>query len=513
MAKPSQSTRHLGTLVDVTRYSTHQSTSMKALAASSDKTLSKKQSARERELYSTATHNVVRGRANESRRTEEECDDGDGCSLDLLFLVHSDLSTVLRQIDELVVQATNLRTVSKHGTAEIESFRCVLSDMLTSLKPWVPRLHKAISDTSLQAEDRKELSLMSSSCAHLSEEELLEVESPEHTKFDSLISPSPLVSWRGDLNIDKGKQLFVLTPLAVGKNQSSKYQKSSKPMTERMTLDAASQLQIDVYKETGADVVRGECTKAGLINSVSHATDLNENLVEIVPVSSPVYRRKAQSELLMTPCLKMSPPKSCTMLDPASRSPHQAKQQACKSTHPDFGTSHSTGSHSSGSGYCGNSDDLALKYPELLGIQHAQISRKTDAESSPNWLFSPPKTCIMLEPVDEKAEDEAGDAIDMLDVCACPDNREEFLPGTKNIKEHERNSSVIVESTPMCKGFQSTIGKNRRAGESTLKRELWTRFEAATTQGIPYNSTVVRGTSKKGFLEMLEEVSGNEETS
>lgn len=38
------------------------------------------------------------------------------------------------QIDELVVEATKRKTVSKHGLREVESFRSVLSDMLSSLK-------------------------------------------------------------------------------------------------------------------------------------------------------------------------------------------------------------------------------------------------------------------------------------------------------------------------------------------------------------------------------------------
>lgn len=38
------------------------------------------------------------------------------------------------QIDELVVKATKLKTLSKLGTTEVESFSSVLSDMHSSLK-------------------------------------------------------------------------------------------------------------------------------------------------------------------------------------------------------------------------------------------------------------------------------------------------------------------------------------------------------------------------------------------
>lgn len=38
------------------------------------------------------------------------------------------------QIDELVVKATKLKTMSKQGKREVESFRSVLSNMHSSLK-------------------------------------------------------------------------------------------------------------------------------------------------------------------------------------------------------------------------------------------------------------------------------------------------------------------------------------------------------------------------------------------
>ena len=38
------------------------------------------------------------------------------------------------------------------------------------------------------------------------------VDRPEETKLDSLISPSPLVSWCADCTVERGRQLFLLTP-------------------------------------------------------------------------------------------------------------------------------------------------------------------------------------------------------------------------------------------------------------------------------------------------------------
>lgn len=75
--------------------------------------------------------------------------------------------------------------------------------------------------------------------------------------------------------------------------------------------------------------------------------------------------------------------------------------------------------------------------------------------------------------------------------------------------------SMVVESTPSLKEAESVMTKNRpRAGESTLKKELWTRFEEASMHENRFSSmttTTVRGNKKKGFMEMLEEVCGDEE--
>jgi len=80
----------------------------------------------------------------------------------------------------------------------------------------------------------------------------------------------------------------------------------------------------------------------------------------------------------------------------------------------------------------------------------------------------------------------------------------------------EGSMSMVVESTPLFKEPESIMTRNRtKAGESTLKKELWTRFEEATIHDSRFNSmtttTTVRGNNKKCFMEMLEEVSGNEE--
>lgn len=54
-------------------------------------------------------------------------------------------------------------------------------------------------------------------------------------------------------------------------------------------------------------------------------------------------------------------------------------------------------------------------------------------------------------------------------------------------------------------------GAGKRPGESTLKKELWTKFEAVSTSGLRYNASAIQRTARKGFLDMLDEVSCDDE--
>jgi hypothetical protein len=62
----------------------------------------------------------------------------------------------------------------------------------------------------------------------------------------------------------------------------------------------------------------------------------------------------------------------------------------------------------------------------------------------------------------------------------------------------------------MWKGPESTICRGKVAGENTLKKELWTKFEAASTHGPRLNVSVPQNTAQRGFLDLLDEVSCDE---
>lgn len=73
--------------------------------------------------------------------------------------------------------------------------------------------------------------------------------------------------------------------------------------------------------------------------------------------------------------------------------------------------------------------------------------------------------------------------------------------------ETQGGSFTLAESTPIWEESGSTIQEGRHPGENTLKKELWTKFDAASTDAIRYNASVLRETTHKGFLDRLDEVS------
>ncbi|KAG5244995.1 UDP-N-acetylglucosamine pyrophosphorylase [Salix suchowensis] len=240
----------------------------------------------------------------------QQQDDEDGF-LDRLLLVQSDLSSLTSQIDELVAQAFKLKTTSKEGSEEIESFMHVLSNMLSSLKPWVPRFQKALSSNFVEPENN------------------FDVDSPDKIRMDSLISPSPLVSWRAGCNVERGRQLFLLTPLPISKTLSARHQGLPKSVFERIALHPAVELPSfsTVSRDGNEDLLEEMATKP----TPSKPADSVANEGKLDRVSSPVFSKQNHS-VVMTPCLKMSPPKSCVLLEPMSQSSHKGDNRFRKST-------------------------------------------------------------------------------------------------------------------------------------------------------------------------------------
>ncbi|XP_047306982.1 uncharacterized protein LOC124910393 [Impatiens glandulifera] len=352
---------------------------------------------------------------SEQRATQKDA------SLDRLLLVHSDLSSLLRQTDELVVQALKLDLNSRNGLNELESFTQLLSSIQTSLKPWVPRIQKALSDCSNQSD--------------CEEDSRNEIESPEQMITESRVSLSPLVSWRGDFANEGGTQLFLLTPMPKLKSISSK-----------------------LY-------VTGQRPSSSSIIAIS--TNTNDDLLESV-IATP---NKTSLVVMTTPYKKMSPKKSCVVLEPISEITPPKNNAANRTSTPfPVGNLSDSSESSSGDDYEDEaSKNLSLKYSEMMGgiVQSEKVEdERKDLDSSPYWFFSPPKTCLVMEP----QEDDYSKSVE-LDFAAA-----------KSI-----NTSIVMEK--------------QHHGENTLKKELWMKFEDASDEVHPIRYIP----PQKGFLDRLDE--------
>ncbi|XP_054781424.1 uncharacterized protein LOC129288722 [Prosopis cineraria] len=468
-----------------------------------------------RSLKSENVKMVCQKQKEETAKEEKEDND----VLDRILLVQSDISSILHQIDELVAQAFRLKTTSREGRKEIESFSYVLSDMLSSLKPWAARFQRALSPTSGESEYQPQQVLAKKPVSNEVRDESKVSDSPEETKLNSLVSPSPLVSWRANCTIERGRQMFMLTPLPISKALSCKRPEPTKLGFNRLSSST------NAFGTSTLLALSGDMPDCSFDAVVAKPTPLKPPASVAIQeaiaqengfVSSPLFRKRESSMLVMTPCLKMSPPKSCVLLEPISEicHPGKDKDKVRKSTPFPVGIHYSNSETSDSSGGDA-SQGLALKYLELLGIQ--QISKsgagKKTIEASPDWFMSPPKTCVLLEPTDEKPFDleKSDKGLQITDAVTI--NQETNKLKDNVFDEHNQTKKSCNEEhfggkeSTMWLEPESSFRTGKCPGENTLKKELWTKFEAASTIGLQRKTSAVSNTTKKGFLDLLEEAS------
>lgn len=274
------------------------------------------------------------------------------------------------------------------------------------MQPWLPRFQNVVSSP-IKSENH----LGPSKPASNENGGESEFGSPDDLKEDTLISPSPLVSWRANCTIERSRQLFLLTPLPMSKAFSSRHQGNSKSVFERIDFDQTVELPplFTIPGDANDDLLEGVVVAIQPTPrkpSHSIATRTTANTLESGVVTSPPMLSKRDNSVLVTPYLKLSPPKSCVLLEPISESSHRPNDRICKSTPFPVGIQNCQDSSSSEE----DSEDLASKYPELLGIRRRACKSgivKQELDSSPDWLFSPPKSCVLLEPLDEKSQENA----------------------------------------------------------------------------------------------------------
>nr|XP_009400571.1 PREDICTED: uncharacterized protein LOC103984736 [Musa acuminata subsp. malaccensis] len=395
-----------------------------------------------------------------SRKKSRAKDGADG-ALDRLLLLRSDLSSLVSQIDELIAQAMENRTISKKASQDIDSFRSILSDMHFSLKPWFSRLRQSF-DTSLTATENKLKSLDTNPVPGAVRDRDAAASSRNEPELNLIVSSSPLVSWRaGTCTIDCGRQLFLLTPLPKGKPSVSKCPGSSKHMAGVFTEKEQSgrhklpPFPVNVGNSCRDLIERVEEKHEPTGLSNAHSFGQMSGALDSGSASPLSLSNQKNRENEITSRL----PKSSGMLDPISE---PSQQDGVPEDDNDAEVS----------------DSLSMTCQELFGMQAAPVfmSRRKKVDGTLNWFLSPPRTCILLEPSDEKP-----------------------FPTPAN--------SQLSLATPICKNLDSTH-EDKLPGETTLKRELWTRFEAASSNHLHLDVSVFQDTRRKGFLDMLEEVSG-----
>ncbi|KAL9240299.1 hypothetical protein vseg_014537 [Gypsophila vaccaria] len=416
-----------------------------------------------------------------------------------LLFVHSDFSSLIRLIDEVVVESVKVK-IDDEKRKEINSFINALSEIQSSLKPRVLRLQKALAvpcaDFDIQLGEKSiEAPVLNESAEH-------EVDTPEPTMSASLISPSPLVSWRATTcAADGGKQLFALTPLPRPKTTISKPLAPSKPTNSKEIASSTA----TGTPSLGDD---GESSNFEFGNGFTTA----ESASGIECLSPSKVKIGDLSTVLATPCLKTSPPKSCLLQDPY---PKFHKSTPFPLGHRKF--DESTDSESSDGEV---SEKLGLKYPELIGIKPSCAVKtvRRPLEESPAWLRSPPKCCTLMEPLDKKPvkhDSPVKGCLQKLQQMSLAPSKQSNIHIPNEVKGNKIEASygnyLMVESTPMWKGSESVLKTGKRPGENTLKRELWTRFEAASFAD-DLSELDSQETSQKGFLDRLEEVSCDEST-
>ncbi|KAK8945175.1 hypothetical protein KSP39_PZI007565 [Platanthera zijinensis] len=280
---------------------------------------------------------------------------------------------------------------------------------------------------------------------------------------DMIISPSPLVSWRagGGGGFVTGRPLFLVTPL-------------SKPSERILSLcPESSKLGVRNFsmKETNEEALQ-------LSPSVIVSRN-GGNLPEIVKKSN-------MSETRIKMSVSIEPP-------------------------PLFNFSEAY------SGMGGASDDTSS-----LSLHHNSTIGRRDSGEGLEWFLSPPKTCALMDPDDGSkiAEDKSSSSsIPTISISASMDS-----PSPQELhdfagKRYDEALEWFLSPPKTCALMEPLEGKaqstpvpsesalkNPRPGENTLKKELWTKFQAVSMGRMSYTDSVPQEAPKKDFLDLLEEL-------
>jgi len=314
------------------------------------------------------------------------------------------------------------------------------------------------------------------------------VESPcsNFTEADMIVSPSPLVSWHtGSCMVESGKQLFHLTPLPKTEACSSRCTTSKTQMKTASSIDQLNNLVRPVSKlaisdDNDPDLEQSVKVKESWTGTMTpHVAPANKVSLED-KLCSPCTSSIQKSRALPKSCLKTALSSKQQLFSPI---PEGSRKEDIDSNGP-------TGDDKrSGSSSDEISKDLASRY-DIYGL-----NRPTrQAEDPLEWFLSPLRTMVLTDPSDNNP---------------LPTPAWTNMEGKLNFPDDKPTQTPAVHSKALLgtpwKGLESTNLKGRLAGETTLKKELWTRFEAASANELHFDKARFQKTDAKCFLDMLEE--------
>ncbi|KAL5202339.1 hypothetical protein ABZP36_013291 [Zizania latifolia] len=461
------------------------------------------------------------------------------------------LAGLVSRIDELICRALQCQTSSKRGKQEIESFSYFLSDTNSSMKQWSSRLEQVLEASPEKSKNVSKYAVGTCSVSAKNGDDKLLCSSSNLQDPDLIVSPSPLVSWRaGSCMVESGKQLFLLTPLPKTKACASRCPKSSTtPLKTIASVDDLKLPNIPVLKLTISDDDRPDLERSMKVNEAKtglmtpHFIKAKKGSSQISLFSPFSFSVQKSGGALPSPCLRTALSCKQQRFSPISEG---SKKEDILSTGP---TQSGKPFEASGDTLSDEiSKDLASRYPDFHGFNQSTITtyRRREADDTLDWFLSPLKTCVLMDPSDDKfvpspARDDKsfinapwkGLENDNLQTTKeFPDDKpiqtpsvySKALLGTPwrglesdNLKKTQGISDDTPIQTPVVhnrallgtpwKDMEGSNLNGRQAGETTLKKELWTRFEAVSTNELHFDISVFQRSDGRRFVDILEEAS------
>lgn len=306
---------------------------------------------------------------------------------------------------------------------------------------------------------------------------------------DMTVSPSPLVSWRtGACMVENGKQLFQLTPLPKTKGCSSRCPTSKTQMKTATRMDRLNLPSLPVWKLTISDDDHPDVeqdvkvNEARTVTMTPHVATENKSSLEDRLRSPCTFSIQKSMRALPRSCLKTK--------QQFSPIPEGSGKENIDSNGPNQGGKRSDSSDEV-------SKDLATRY-DIYGLNQSTRTtyRRREDKDTLQWYLSPLKTCVLMDSPDDKP---------------LPTPAMSNMKGKHDVYDDKPIQTPAVHSKALLgtpwKGVESTNLKGRQAGETTLKKELWTRFDAASTNELHFDKSLFQKMDGNRFLGMLEEAS------